>query len=118
MGSKYRMRNVISCVVILSALMSPGSALADVCKVAADLSTRVAAAISVGGSSLGVGLKVAGVSAVAHSSGATILTASTGYLSGTLGAVGAIGGVLMTPATLVVGGLTLAGGIGAFYYCR
>jgi hypothetical protein len=64
----------------------------------------------------------AGVSAVAHSSGAAILTGSSGYIAGTLGTFGAsalasIGAVLSAPATIVAGGVSVAAIGGATYIC-
>ena len=64
-------------------------------------------------------LKVAGVTALAHSSGAAIAaTASSGYLAGTLGALGAIAGFITAPATLIVGGVAVAAAGGTIAYCH
>lgn len=67
----------------------------------------------------------AGVTAVTHSSGAAILTGSTGYVAGSMGTMGtsllaggsAIAGVLTAPATLTVAAITAAGIGGATYLC-
>ena len=59
-----------------------------------------------------------GVSAVAHSSGAVILTGSAGYISGTIGTIGATAlSVLTAPATLATATVTVVAAGGALYLC-
>lgn len=67
----------------------------------------------------------AGVTAVTHSSGAAILTGSSGYVAGSLGSAGAtalatsatVASVVTAPATLIIGGAVAAGVGGAAYLC-
>lgn len=67
----------------------------------------------------------AGVSAVAHSSGAAILTGSSGYVAGSLGGLGAnalagssaVAAVVTAPATLTIAGVSAAVIGGAAYLC-
>lgn len=60
----------------------------------------------------------AGITAVAHSSGAIILTGSAGYIGGTLGTIGASTiATLSAPATLVAAGTSVIALGGAVYYC-
>jgi len=60
----------------------------------------------------------AGITAVAHSSGAIILTGSAGYIGGTLGTIGASTiATLTAPATLVAAGTSVIALGGAVYYC-
>lgn len=70
-----------------------------------------------GGASVAAG--AAGVSAVAHSSGAVILTGSGGYIAGTLGSLGAGAlAVLTAPATLTAAAVSVVAVGGAVYVCR
>jgi hypothetical protein len=67
----------------------------------------------------------AGLSAVAHSSGAAILTGSSGYVAGSLGSIGAttlagssaILATITAPVTLTIGGVAVAAVGGATYLC-
>ena len=67
----------------------------------------------------------AGVTAVTHSSGALILTGSSGYVAGSLGSAGAaavagattVTSIITAPATLIIGGAVAAGVGGAAYLC-
>lgn len=64
----------------------------------------------------------AGVTAVTHSSGAAILTGSSGYVAGSLGGVAAtslsaIGAVITAPVTIIAGSAVAATIGGATYYC-
>ncbi|MEP2531323.1 hypothetical protein [Shimia sp.] len=59
-----------------------------------------------------------GVTAVAHSSGAVILTGSSGYIAGTLGTVGATGlSVLTAPVTVTAAAIAAVAVGGAYYVC-
>ncbi len=76
---------------------------------------------SIAGASLAASatLKAAGVTAVAHSSGAAIVsTASGGYVAGTLGMIGVATGVITAPVTLIIGGVALGATGGTLAYCR
>jgi hypothetical protein len=74
-----------------------------------------AAAAGLGAGAVGTASTV-GITAVAHSSGAWILTGSAGYMAGTMGA--AAGAVAAAPIVLA-GGVLIAGGAGtALYLCR
>jgi hypothetical protein len=60
----------------------------------------------------------AGVSAVTHSSGAIILTGSSGYISGTLGTAGtAMASALTAPAVLAATAVSVVAVGGAIYIC-
>ena len=67
----------------------------------------------------------AGVTAVTHSSGALILTGSSGYVAGSLGSAGAaavasaatVTSIVTAPATFIIGGAIAAGVGGAAYLC-
>lgn len=62
---------------------------------------------------------VAGVTAVTHSSGAVILTGSSGFIAGTLGTVGTgLIGVLTAPATLTAAAVSVVAVGGAVYLCQ
>jgi hypothetical protein len=92
---------------------------AGFCKYADTTYAKISTGVAVAGVATGVGLNVAGVTAVAHSSGAAIAaTASSGYLAGTLGAVGSVVGFVTAPATLVVGGVAVAAAGGTIAYCH
>lgn len=68
------------------------------------------------GASLASG--AAGVSAVTHSSGAVILSGSSGYIAGTLGTIGAsLLSLLTAPVTVAAASVTLVGVGGSVYFC-
>ena len=72
---------------------------------------------AVGGASTAA--SVAGVTAVTHSSGAVILTGTGGYISGTLGSIGAGSlAVLTAPATVTTAVVSFVAIGGAVYFCR
>lgn len=85
-------------------------------------STKAAVAISgfgagvVGGT---VGTTVAtGTTVVAHSSGALILTGTSGYVAGTLGTIGTTAlGILTAPVTVTAAAVTVVAVGGAVYVC-
>ena len=110
----------LSAVALSMALLSfPTLANADICEYADTTYAKITTGVAGVGVAAGVGLKAAGVTALAHSSGAAIAaTASTGYLAGTLGAVGAVAGVITAPATLIIGGVAVAAAGGTIAYCR
>ena len=94
------------------------SASAGVCEYANSTYAKVTTGVAGAGVAAGVGLKAAGVTALAHSSGAAIAaTASSGYLAGTLGALGTVAGVITAPVTLMVGGVAVAAAGGTIAYC-
>lgn len=100
----------------MSAMLQP--AFAGVCDLAEDDSVQAAAAVAGTGATAGAGLTAAGIGAVAHSSGALIVTtAGGGYVAGTLGALGTVTAVLTAPATIVVGGVIAVGLGSAAIYC-
>lgn len=83
-----------------------------------------AAAIAITGLGTGAvagastGAAAAGVTAVAHSSGAVILTGSAGYISGTLGTIGAGSlAVLTAPAAITTAAVSVVAVGGAVYFC-
>lgn len=64
------------------------------------------------------GTAAAGVTAVAHSSGAVILTGTSGYIAGTLGTIGAGSlAVLTAPATITTAAVSVVAVGGAVYFC-
>ena len=92
---------------------------AGVCEYADTTYAKVSTGVAGTGVAAGVGLKIAGVTAVAHSSGAAIAaTTASGYLAGTLGAIGAVAGFVTAPVVLVVGGAAVAAAGGTIAYCR
>lgn len=102
--------------VSMSAMLQP--ALAGVCDFARDDTVQTTAAVAGTGATAGAGLAAAGVGAVAHSSGAAIVTtAGSGYVAGTLGVLGSVTAVLTAPVTIVVGGVIAAGVGGTALYC-
>lgn len=80
---------------------------------------KLAAAAATVATTVGGTLKLAGVGAVVHSSGAMIVsTASGGYVAGTLGLLGTTTAVMTAPVTLAIGGATLVAGGGALLFCQ
>ena len=111
------MKKLMIHTVLVLSLSYPVIGMGGICEIANSGVSKITATLTVSGAAAGAGLKVAGVSAVAHSSGATILTASSGYIAGTLGVVGAIGSAVTAPVTLAVGGITIVGAGGVALYC-
>ena len=82
-----------------------------------------AAGVVVGGEAVA---SAAGVTAVAHSSGAAILTGASGYVAGSISTLGATAlaagsstaAVVTAPITLAAVGFVAAGVGGAVYLCR
>ncbi len=104
---------------VFVAALSVGGANAGVCEYANTTMSKVTTGVAGAGVATGIGLKVVGVTAVAHSSGAAIAaTASSGYLAGTLGAVGAVTGVFTAPATLIIGGVAVVAAGSTIGYCH
>ncbi|TCV90346.1 hypothetical protein [Sulfurirhabdus autotrophica] len=92
---------------------------AGVCEYADTTYAKISTGLAGAGVATGIGLNVAGVTALAHSSGAAIAaTASSGYLAGTLGTVGTVVGFVTAPATLVVGGVAVVAAGGTIAYCH
>jgi len=115
MRRKIAVRGLVS--IILICVYS--SAQADFCEYADKTYAKVATSAAGLGVAAGAGAKALGLTAVAHSSGAAIAyTASTGYLAGTLGALGTAVGVITTPAVLIVGGVAVTAAGGAIAYCH
>lgn len=103
----------------LSLLSLSTVASAGVCEYADTTYTKVATGITGAGVATGVGLNVAGVTAVVHgAAGGTILTASTGYLAGTLGAIGSAAAFITAPATIIVGAVAVTAAGGTILYCN
>jgi hypothetical protein len=95
----------------------------------ADSAAGTAGAVLAGAAGVATGASsvagAAGVSAVAHSSGAAILTGSSGYVAGSLGSLGAsalagssaVAAVVTAPITLTIAGVSAAAIGGAAYFC-
>lgn len=116
---KILMNQFIATSLAITFLIAPSFVGAGVCEYANTTFTKVTTGVAGVGVVAGVGLKVAGVAALAHSSGAAIAaTASSGYLAGTLGTVGAVTAVMTAPATLIVGGVAVAAAGGTIAYCH
>ncbi len=97
----------------------PPSAHAGWCDRLQGAGGKLAATAATVTTTVGSTLKLAGVGAVVHSSGAMIVsTASGGYVAGTLGLLGTATAVMTAPVTLAVGGATLVAGGGAVLYCQ
>lgn len=113
------MRHLHIWTVLVAGLVVVGGANAGVCEYANTTMSKVTTGVAGVGVATGIGLKVVGVTAVAHSSGAAIAaTASSGYLAGTLGAVGAVTGVVTAPATLIIGGVAVVAAGSTIAYCH
>jgi hypothetical protein len=106
-------------VAVVATLMANGSAAgAGICDLVTGPAGKVGAVISGATFAGGVALKTLDVAAVAHSSGAPIVTAASGgYVAGTLGRIGAVVGFLTAPVTLTVSGLLFSGITGTAAYC-
>lgn len=95
----------------------------------ADSAVGTAGALLAGAAGVATGASTvagaAGVSAVMHSSGAAILTGSSGYVAGSLGSLGAsalagssaAAAVVTAPITLTIAGVSAAAIGGATYFC-
>jgi hypothetical protein len=114
-------RIVRACVCAATGMLLTisGAVWAGACDYVDDMSAKVGAGVAGTGAVAGVALKAASVSAVAHSSGGAIVTvASSGYVSGTLGAVGAFTAILTAPATIIAGSIAIVATGGALAYCH
>ena len=112
----------LACRGLIAATLAFGSlpyAHAGWCDRVQSADAKLAAAAATVTATVGGALKLTGVGAVVHSSGAMIVsTASGGYVAGTLGVLGTATAVVTAPVTLVVGGATLVAGAGAVLYCQ
>jgi hypothetical protein len=79
--------------------------------------TKVAAA-GIAGAATQMGLAAAPVTAVAHSSGALILTGGGGYLANTLGPVAAAWAIATAPVTVAIVGAVGAAGVATAVTCH
>lgn len=103
------------------ALIGPGFSFCekvDEYQGAAQTALGLGAGVATASGSATIASTAAGVSAVAHSSGAIILTGSSGYIAGTLGtfATGAFA-FLTAPATLTAAGAVVVLTGGSVFYC-
>lgn len=93
----------------------------SVCKVVSENTEAVAALVGLGAGATGTATLATsgmGISAVAHSSGAVILTGSSGYIAGTLGTIGSSAlAVLTAPAALTAAAVSVVAVGGTVYYC-
>jgi hypothetical protein len=96
---------------VLAGVSSVASA--DVCKT---VNTAVKAAAA--GVTTQAAMAAAPVTAVAHSSGALILTGASGYLANTLGVVAGAWAVATAPVTIAVVGTAAVTGLGVAAVCR
>lgn len=108
-----------SASLALTLLFKPSLVVAGVCELVDTTFTKVTTGVAGIGVVAGVGLKMAGVTVLAHSSGTAIAaTASGGYLAGTLGTVGAVTGVITAPVTLIISGVAVVAAGGTIAYCN
>lgn len=112
-------RQLVCWALVVGLTCGPVTAHAGWCDRLQGVGGRLAGATATLATTLGGALKAAGVSAVAHSSGAMIAsTASGGYVAGTLGAIGTATAVMTAPVTIAAGGTALVVGGAAVLYCR
>lgn len=118
-GSIMKKNHIEHLSLTILLIASPVVAYASVCEYADTIYAKIPTGVASVGVAVGVGLKVAGVTVVTHSSGAAIAaTASSGYLAGTLGVIGTVTSFITAPATLVVGGVAVAAAGGTIAYCH
>ena len=104
-------------LILTAALSAPVSASANltVCNQLKSTTAGLTSMLSGAAAALPAALKVTGLMALEHSSGAMIAAAANGtYLPHTLGAVGSVVGVLTTTPAVVVGS-TIVLSIGGLY---
>ncbi|NRB19679.1 MAG: ankyrin repeat domain-containing protein [Rhodobacteraceae bacterium] len=92
------------------------------CEVVSESKEAVAALVGLGAGATGTAVAATtglGMTAVTHSSGAVILTGSSGYIAGTLGTVGSGALAFLTaPATLTAAAVSVVAFGGSVYYCH
>jgi hypothetical protein len=105
-------------LLVLLMTFMPVISKADICKYSNNISVKTSTGLTGAGVATGLGLKMAGVTALTHSSGAAIVaTSSGGYVAGTLGVMGSATAILTAPLTLVVGGITAVTVGSTLAYC-
>ena len=91
------------------------------CKAVSENKEAVAALVGLGAGATGTAAAATtglGITVVSHSSGALILTGSSGYIAGTLGTIGSTAlGFLAAPATLTAAVVSVVVLGGTVYYC-
>lgn len=124
--------NCIRISVLLAAFLLPTHAFGQTAKAhrSASTGTELCEKVSAGAATVGATVAsastlagTAGVAAVAHSSGAAILTSvgagGTRYLAGTLGGAGATALGLISAPVVIAGAATVAvAGAGGWAYCH
>lgn len=106
---KHRNRFIVAVVMSIAAT----TASADVCKTVNGAAKAAAAGVATESA-----LAAAPVTAVAHSSGALILTGTSGYLANTLGFVAGVWAVATAPVTIAVTTGALVVGAGLVAVCH
>jgi len=97
---------------------APSRSFCEVVNDSKDAATIITKSASAAITTVAGATKLAGVSVVAHSSGASILTGSSGYVAGTLGTMGAGAlSVLTAPATAAAATVSVIAVSGAVYAC-
>lgn len=105
--------------LLLTFLSFPNLVNAGVCEIASKGLSKFGTGAAAFGVATGAVLKLAGIFAVPHSSGMLIAsTASSGYVAGTLGAIGTATSVVTMPAVLIVGGVVVVAAGGTIAYCE
>jgi len=112
----------------LSGLLLSGPAWAAVCdykpsKLVGEAASTAAAAVGGGAAAAGVGLQTAGYYTLVHSTSGLVMLGSTaagasaagttGIIAGSAGAGATVASILMAPATIVIGAITIVG-IGSY----
>lgn len=122
------MRFRITAILAATTFVFATHANADACDYTVSrLAGKTAAAIAGGSAVAGASMQAAGYYTLVHAgSGLTMLgstaagasaAGTVGIISGTSGVLGTIGGILMAPVTLVIGGIAIIG-VGSFEgYC-
>lgn len=93
----------------------------SVCEAVSDNTEKFAAVLGLGAGATGTAALATsglGITAVTHSSGAVILTGSSGYIAGTLGTVGSSALAFLTaPITITAAAVSVIAVGGTVYYC-
>jgi hypothetical protein len=107
-------------VILLLALGTPAISFASVgvCEQLQSTKAKIGSALASASASLPAVLKLAGVTALKHSSGAMIAAANGAYLPHMLGAAGAVVGALTSPPAIVAGSTVVLSVGGVYLACQ
>ena len=107
------MKTIFKAILIAAALAASLESSAGICE-KIGMSATVAGGGTAGTGALASTLPLA---AVPHSSGALILTGTSGYIGGTLGTAATLWAILTAPVTIAVGSVVAVVGLGTVTYC-